>query len=93
MAQTILVVDDEAMVTEVVWKYLRRERFEVVATADDQLDFADTSIDPAGRVVKIGGAAIDLTAHIRQLRSKIEPDPARPSPIKTVWGVGYKFEA
>jgi DNA-binding response OmpR family regulator len=36
MAQTILVVDDEAMVTEVVWKYLRRERFEVVATAGGQ---------------------------------------------------------
>ena len=33
-----------------------------------------------------------VTVHIRRLRSKIEPDPARPAHIKTVWGVGYKFE-
>ncbi len=227
MPQTILVVDDEAMVAEVVCKYLRREGFEVVSAADgqaaldaahthspdlvildlmlprvsglevcrrlrtgsqvpvimltargeeldriiglelgaddyltkpfsprelvarvkavlrratapaksagDQLDFAGITIDPAGRTVRVSGAAIDLTAkefdllyflarakgrvftreellnqvwdyeyfgdpstvtvHIRRLRSKIELDPARPSHIKTVWGVGYKFEA
>jgi DNA-binding response OmpR family regulator len=31
--------------------------------------------------------------HIRWLREKIEPDPARPSRIVTVRGVGYRFEA
>jgi two-component system, OmpR family, response regulator ResD len=34
-----------------------------------------------------------VTVHIRRLRSKIEPDPALPRFIKTVWGVGYRFEA
>ena len=29
--------------------------------------------------------------HIRNLRSKIEPDIKNPQYIKTVWGVGYKF--
>jgi DNA-binding response OmpR family regulator len=34
-----------------------------------------------------------VTVHIRRLREKIEPDPAHPTYIHTVWGVGYKFEA
>lgn len=34
-----------------------------------------------------------VTVHIRRLRQKIESDPERPRYIKTVWGVGYKFEA
>jgi DNA-binding response OmpR family regulator len=33
-----------------------------------------------------------VTVHIRRLREKIEPDPARPRYVKTVWGVGYKLE-
>jgi DNA-binding response OmpR family regulator len=33
-----------------------------------------------------------VTVHIRRLREKIEPDPARPVYLVTVWGVGYKFE-
>ena len=33
-----------------------------------------------------------VTVHIRRLREKIELDPTRPHQIKTVWGVGYKFE-
>jgi len=33
-----------------------------------------------------------VTVHIRRLREKIEPDPAHPVFIQTVWGVGYKFE-
>ncbi|MEW6697101.1 MAG: response regulator transcription factor [Bacillota bacterium] len=33
-----------------------------------------------------------VTVHIRRLRRKIEKDAAAPDLIKTVWGVGYKFE-
>jgi DNA-binding response OmpR family regulator len=32
-----------------------------------------------------------VTVHIRRLRAKLEPDPARPRYIETVWGVGYRF--
>ncbi len=34
-----------------------------------------------------------VTVHIHRLREKIEPNPAQPTYIHTVWGVGYKFEA
>lgn len=34
-----------------------------------------------------------VTVHVRRLREKIEPDPAKPTCIQTVWGIGYKFEA
>jgi DNA-binding response OmpR family regulator len=34
--------------------------------------------------------AIDV--HIVNLRKKIEVDPKKPKHIKTVWGVGYKFQ-
>ncbi len=33
-----------------------------------------------------------VTVHIRRLREKIEPDPSDPTYVKTVWGVGYKFD-
>ena len=32
-----------------------------------------------------------LDSHIRNLRRKIEPDPANPTYIKTVFGVGYRM--
>jgi DNA-binding response OmpR family regulator len=32
-----------------------------------------------------------VTVHIRRLRAKVEPDPAVPRFIETVWGVGYRF--
>ncbi|HUP28343.1 MAG TPA: response regulator transcription factor [Chloroflexia bacterium] len=38
------------------------------------------------------GDTSTVTVHIRRLREKIEPDPMRPRFVKTVWGVGYKFE-
>jgi two-component system alkaline phosphatase synthesis response regulator PhoP len=33
-----------------------------------------------------------IDVHILNLRRKVEPDPGRPRYIKTVYGVGYKFE-
>jgi DNA-binding response OmpR family regulator len=40
-------------------------------------------------------AAVDtgtVTVHMRRLREKIEPDPARPLHLRTVWGVGYRLD-
>ena len=40
-------------------------------------------------------AALDtgtVTVHVRRLREKLEPDPAHPRHLQTVWGVGYRFD-
>lgn len=34
---------------------------------------------------------INLAVYIRRIREKIEPDPAKPRYVETVWGVGYRF--
>lgn len=33
-----------------------------------------------------------VTVHIRRLRAKLERDPEEPRWIRTVWGIGYRFE-
>ncbi|HUJ55809.1 MAG TPA: response regulator transcription factor [Gaiellaceae bacterium] len=33
-----------------------------------------------------------VTVHVRRLREKIETDPAQPTHLKTVWGVGYRLD-
>ncbi|HYG56684.1 MAG TPA: response regulator transcription factor [Symbiobacteriaceae bacterium] len=33
-----------------------------------------------------------VTVYIRRLREKIEANPSDPAHIKTVWGIGYKFD-
>ncbi len=33
-----------------------------------------------------------VTVHMRRLREKIEDNPAEPRRIRTVWGVGYRYE-
>ena len=37
------------------------------------------------------GADDSVSSLIRRIRKKIEPDPAKPIFILTVWGVGYRF--
>jgi DNA-binding response OmpR family regulator len=40
-------------------------------------------------------AAVDtgtVTVHVRRLREKIESDPSRPTRLRTVWGIGYRFD-
>lgn len=97
----------------------------------EPVEVAGLAIDPAARVVTRGGEELRLTAkefdllwflvenprqvfsrdqlmqsvwgytsavdsgtvtvHVRRLREKIEPDPAAPRHLETVWGVGYRF--
>jgi DNA-binding response OmpR family regulator len=34
-----------------------------------------------------------VTVHVRRLREKVEADPTNPVRLRTVWGVGYRWEA
>lgn len=34
-----------------------------------------------------------VTVHVRRLRNKVEADPAAPTRIVTVWGVGYRWDS
>ena len=38
------------------------------------------------------GDASTVTVHIRRLRTKVERDPENPRHIKTVWGIGYRWQ-
>ncbi len=47
---------------------------------------------------RLQGSALEgtektINVHVRNLRTKIEPDPAQPIYIETVFGVGYRFAA
>ncbi len=33
----------------------------------------------------------NIDPHVMRLRAKVEPDPAKPTYVLTVWGIGYKF--
>jgi len=33
-----------------------------------------------------------INVHMRRLREKIEEEPSKPTVIKTIWGIGYKYE-
>jgi DNA-binding response OmpR family regulator len=45
------------------------------------------------RLTEVGYSGLErtLTVHVRNLRSKIEPDPDQPRYIETVFGVGYRM--
>ncbi|TFE28935.1 response regulator transcription factor [Cohnella luojiensis] len=42
--------------------------------------------------IDFDGDTTTVTVHIRRLREKIEAEPSSPQFLKTVWGIGYKFE-
>ena len=51
----------------------------------------------ADLLIKLQGITFEgvertIDVHVRNLRTKIEPDPANPRYIETVFGVGYRFK-
>jgi DNA-binding response OmpR family regulator len=68
-----------------------------------EFDLLHTLMSAPGRVfsrsellIKVQGTAFEnvertIDVHIRNLRTKIEPDPSKPIYIETVFGVGYRF--
>jgi two-component system, OmpR family, response regulator RegX3 len=69
-----------------------------------EFELLEALMDNAGRVVSRDtlidqvwgpdyvGDTKTLDVHIKRLRARVEPDPANPTRISTVRGVGYRFE-
>ena len=62
-----------------------------LASAPGQVFTRDQLMDQVWDYTYAGDAST-VTVHIRRLREKVEMDPMKPRYVKTVWGVGYKFE-
>lgn len=68
-----------------------------------EFDLLAALMESPGRVysrsdllIKLQGTSFEgvertIDVHVRNLRTKLEPDPANPRYIETVFGVGYKF--
>jgi two-component system, OmpR family, response regulator RegX3 len=78
---------------------------ETVALPLKEFDLLELLLRNAGRVLTRGqlidrvwgsdyvGDTKTLDVHVKRLRAKIEPDPANPTYLLTVRGLGYKLEA
>ncbi|MBK05534.1 MAG: DNA-binding response regulator [Deltaproteobacteria bacterium] len=63
----------------------------LLATRPGQVLSREQLLDQVrGREFEVFDRSIDV--HISKLRKKLEKNPKQPTLIKTVWGVGYRFE-
>ncbi|MBT3337939.1 MAG: response regulator transcription factor [Anaerolineae bacterium] len=74
-----------------------------VTLTPSEFDILATLMESPGRVfsraellLKLQGTTFEgvertIDVHVRNLRTKIEPDPANPRYVETVFGVGYRF--
>jgi two-component system response regulator RegX3 len=79
-------------------------RGELVALPLKEFELLELLMDNAGRVLtrdvlidriwgpNYFGDTKTLDVHVKRVRSKIEADPAHPTRLVTVRGVGYRFE-
>ncbi len=85
---------------DLVRRTVRRDGAEVALTPREY-DILRVLVRHAGKVLTHaflirqvwggGGDVQNLRVHVRQLRQKIEPDPQRPTHIRTETGVGYRL--
>lgn len=92
-----LLLDREGHITSVAGR--------VVDLTPSEFDLLATLMTAPGRVFsrlelldRLQGAAYEgyertIDVHVRNLRTKIEADPANPRYIETVYGTGYRFRA
>uniref|UniRef100_UPI0025F7E81E winged helix-turn-helix domain-containing protein n=1 Tax=uncultured Megasphaera sp. TaxID=165188 RepID=UPI0025F7E81E len=63
----------------------------VLASAPDRVFSRMQLVDKVQGGYGFEGYERTIDTHIRNLRKKLEPDPAHPTYILTVYGIGYKF--
>ena len=64
---------------------------EVLASSPDRVFSRMQLMDKIQGGYSFEGYERTIDTHIRNLRKKLEPNPAQPSYIQTVFGIGYKF--
>lgn len=64
---------------------------EILASAPDRVFSRMQLMDKIQGGYSFEGYERTIDTHIRNLRKKLEPNPAQPSYIQTVYGIGYKF--
>lgn len=76
---------------------LTPSEFELLATlmaaprrVFSRLDLLE-ALHPEEAAGAVDGIERTIDVHVRNLRTKIEPDPSRPRYIETIFGVGYRF--
>jgi two-component system response regulator RegX3 len=88
LAQQLLAVDGRAVdVTPSEFRLL-----ELLAREPERAFTRDEIVEHLWRSAHVGGART-CDAHVKNLRRKIERDPARPERLVTVRGVGYMLRA
>ena len=101
-------LDDVVTVGDVSLDHQRHEvqiRGEEVRLPLKEFELLGLLLENAGRVLtrdtlidRVWGADYvgdtkTLDVHVKRLRAKVEPDPANPTRIVTIRGLGYKYEA
>ena len=96
----ILVVDDESRMRKLVSDFLHHEGYGVVEAEDgekavdiffEQGDIALIILDVMmPKMDGYFGDARTIDTHVKKLRAKMG---SKGDLIKTIWGIGYKFEA
>lgn len=101
-AETVLAYDDLSI--DPMRREVRREgallhltvrEFDLLVFLARHPDRPFTRMQLLDKVWDIQYEGYDRTidSHVQRLRAKIEDDPGNPRYIRTVWGVGYKFQS
>ncbi len=90
-----VLIDKEARTVQVKGHEvsLTLSEFDLLATmmaTPGRVFSRDELLDVLGGIASVG-RTVDV--HIRNLRAKLEPDPANPRYVETVFGAGYRFVA
>src|SRR2546430_2337695 len=91
--KTVMVVDDEPKIVQLARDYLEHAGFAVVVAPDGKAALATPRAQLLDAVHGVAFESYEraIDAHVKNIRHKLEPDPATPRYLLTVYGVGYRF--
>ena len=101
----ILIADDNQQITSILANYARKEGFEPLVTlTKKEVELLWTLAKNSSKVFSrenlldsiwgydYFGDSRTVDSHIKRLRAKVDKFEHEEWEIKTIWGVGYRFE-